>query len=299
MMFRRIPHILLLILCITVFSHSAGAQFRSEAFTQSYNDDKDSPADSIDTMWSFKEYFGGLAHKNDLKIGSMFAGSLVFVGGEQIYNRQYWKLPVIYGGIGAGIGLGIHYGKQGNKTASTLSYVGAGLVYWGALMDGIICYNREAPYPQPGRATIYSILVPGLGQAYNHEYWKIPIYVGGMATAAYFYATNKTGFDHYRDIYNQATDPAGGYDGPISAETALYYRDVYRRYRDYSLLALCAVYLLQVIDANVFAYMHDFNVTDDITMSVSPTYIAPDSQYAFNPTPQPYGTVGLGLSLKF
>ena len=62
----------------------ASAQFRSEAFQQQYNDDKSSPTDSVDVMFSFKEYFAGLGHRQEIKIGTMFAGSMLVVGGEQI-----------------------------------------------------------------------------------------------------------------------------------------------------------------------------------------------------------------------
>ena len=86
----------------------------------------------------------------------------------------------------------------------------------------------------PGRATLFSLLCPGLGQAYNGEYWKIPIYITGMATAFYFYDTNNINYQRYRRIYKEATanDPENPYTGPISAETAVYYRDIYRQYRD-------------------------------------------------------------------
>ena len=80
-----------------------------------------------------------------------------------------------------------------------------------------------------------------------------------------------------------------GYTGPITASTALWYRDVYRRYRDYSILATALFYLLQIIDANVFAYMHDFEVTDDISMNIEPAVIAPDNAYAMRMTP----TIGM------
>ena len=85
------------------------------------------------------------------------------------------------------------------------------------------------------------------------------------------------------------------YTGPISAQTALYYRDVYRRYRDYSVLAIAGFYLLQAIDANVFAYMHDFNVSDDLTLSVSPALVGADQEYALATGP----AMGLRFGLTF
>ena len=89
-------------------------------------------------------------------------------------------------------------------------------------------------------------------------------------------------------------------DVGISAETAKWYRDVYRRYRDYSIVATAAVYLLQVIDANVFAYMHDFEVTDDLTMNVSPTVILPYNEYAMNtPVMNGSGSSAVGMRIGF
>ena len=288
------------------------AQFRKEAFTQSFNDDQSSPADTADKLFSFKEYFRGLGHKEELKIGTLFAGSAVFVGGCQIYNRDYWKLPIIYGGIAAGIYGGIHFNNvyqrslavEGGtpdtraKTYSTLCYIGAGLTYWGSLMDGAVSYKPNV-FPQPGRATIYSLLVPGLGQAYNHEFWKVPIYIGGIVGSVHYYLVNKTNYERYRRIYIEATSSEVAYTGPIPAQTALYYRDVFRRYRDYSVLAIAAFYLLQVIDANVFAYMHDFEMSDDLALKVSPALIVPETQYAQQFTPMAPNAFGLRIGISF
>ncbi|MBP5566648.1 MAG: hypothetical protein J6X57_04065 [Bacteroidales bacterium] len=96
----------------------------------------------------------------------------------------------------------------------------------------------------------------------------------------HFYVLNKTNYVRFRRIYREATSTETPYNGPIGAETALYYRNVYRRYRDYSVLAIAGFYLLQVIDANVFAYMHDFNIADDLTMSIDPVVLPTDSFYA-------------------
>lgn len=322
---KYIIHIALLISCLCFCAINADAQFREEAFTQTYNEtDSTAVADTADKLFTFKELFGGLAHKQDLRIGTMFAGSIVLPGISQIYNRDYWKLPIVYGGIGLCAGFGGHYLHQYNmskkayeaafaadpntplridyraKRTGTWLMVGAGLVYWGSLMDGVVCYKKNE-HPHPGRATVYSILLPGLGQAYNGEYWKIPIYWGCLAGSVHFLCTNNTNYHRFKRIHNEASQP--GYTGPITAETAVWYRNVYRRYRDYSIVATALFYLLQVIDANVFAYMHDFEVTNDISMNFEPTVITPaNNAYAlnsYNPSLGGENAVGLKIGLRF
>ncbi|MCQ2115657.1 MAG: DUF5683 domain-containing protein [Bacteroidales bacterium] len=324
------------ILCLLAFAvgmsfpQRAKAQFKSEAFTQSYVDPNDTTfnSDTTDKIFSFKEYFGGLAHKNQMKIGTMFMGSMVLPGTAQIYNRQYWKLPIIYGGLGAFAGTGGYYlhnytksmkahtawetGRaeflqqnpggiwtpaepvidMRSKTIGTWLMVGAGAFYWGSMLDGAVCYDKNN-HPLPGRATIYSMLLPGLGQAYNGEYWKIPVYYSGMMAAGFMVYTNGTNYKRFKRIHNEATNPEIPYTGQISGETAKYYRDVYRRYRDYSIVATVLVYLLQVIDANVFAYMHDFDMSDDLSLELGPAIIPQNNAYAFSPD----GNTAFGLSL--
>jgi len=287
----RIRKILLLLVCLAALPAVSRAQFKEEAFNQSYVNPADSTAqkDSVDKMWTFREFYRGVTHKDSLRIGSMFAGATVFIGAEQIYNRQYWKLPIVYGGLGATVGLGFHFRQQYKadetqthaKDMATLMFASAGLIYWGTLMDGVVNYKRDVPN-QPGKATLYSILLPGLGQAYNGEYWKIPIYWGGLIGSYHFYSTNNTNYKRYKRIHNEATNPEVEYTGAITAERAVYYRDVFRRFRDYSTVAMIGFYLLQVIDANVFAYMQDFEVNDDLSMRVTPTVITPYTNYAMN-----------------
>ncbi len=320
----------LALVCLAAFSTGTKAQFKEEAFSQSYNDPSDTTGaarDSVDKMWSFREFFRGVSHKDTtLRIGTMFAGSTVFIGAEQIYNRQYWKLPVIYGGLGATIGMGIHYNskyrhsKKGydiamkldpdmefdldthSRDMATYMFASAGFIYWATLMDGVVNYKKDVRN-QPGKATLYSILLPGLGQAYNGEYWKIPIYWGMMIGSYHYFALNSRNYKRYKRIHNEATDPSGNYTGKIPADRALYFRNVYRRYRDYSVVAMVGTYLLQVIDANVFAYMQDFEVDDDLSLKVTPTiispyneYISPDNEYAFAPVTRtcPPGSFGAG-----
>lgn len=308
-MHRILKYIVVSVLFFAGFAITGKAQFKEDAFSQTYNDQADTTGrtDTTDKLFSFKEFFGGISGKNNLKIGTMFAGSVIMPGTAQMYNRQYWKLPIVYGGIGALAGTGgyyLHqYKKSGNtdlqaKNTGTWLMVGAGLVYWGSLMDGVASY-KSAKEPNPGRAALYSALLPGLGQVYNGEYFKVPIYWGCLLGSTHFLMNFNTNYKRFKRIHNEATtDP--NYSQSIPAETAKWYRDEYRRYRDYSIVATALFYLLQVIDANVFAYMHDFEVTDDITMNFEPTVITPDNVYAMH-TNTHFGqnAVGLRLGLRF
>lgn len=274
-------------------------QFKRDAFTQNYADTtQKTPADTSQ-LFNFKEFFGAMAHKRTASLKTLTIGSTVFIGGNQIYHKQYWKLPIIYGGIGAGIGSGIYFQNQYNasgdekfKTWSTLSYVGAGLVWWGSLMDGAVNFER-GKYPNPAKSTVYSILLPGLGQIYNGEAWKLPLYYGLMAGSVHFLVDNDVQYRRWKWIHNMATTEDDTVERPPqSGETAKYYRDVYRRYRDYSILAVVVSYLLQVIDANVFAYMQDFEVTDEIAFRMEPSLI-PQTGFAQTPA------VGMSIGLRF
>jgi hypothetical protein len=274
-------------------------QFKRDAFTQNYADTtQKTPADTSQ-LFNFKEFFGAMAHKRTASLKTLTMGSTVFIGGNQIYHKQYWKLPIIYGGIGAGIGSGLYFQNQYNasgdekfKTWSTLSYVGAGLVWWGSLMDGAVNFER-GKYPNPAKSTVYSILLPGLGQIYNGEAWKLPLYYGLMAGSIHFLVDNDVQYRRWKWIHNMATTEDDTVERPPQpGETAKYYRDVYRRYRDYSILAVVVSYLLQVIDANVFAYMQDFEVTDEIAFRMEPSLI-PQTGFAQTPA------VGMSIGLRF
>ena len=333
MLKRQYRYILAFIICLAGFAVDSSAQFKEEAFKQTYNEVSDSTAvtDTAAKLFSFKDWAGGMSHKHTIKIGTMFAGSLIMPGTAQYYNKDYWKMPIFYAGMGAFAGTGGYYMSKYTKTKKaydryiadkdafelkfgnidypfeapvldleskkkgTWLLLGAGLFYWGSLLDGVICYESETE-PNPGRATLYSLLLPGLGQIYNGELFKVPIYWGCLLGATHFLMNNNTNYKRFKMIHNEASMENS--ESPISAETAKWYRDVYRRYRDYSIVATALFYFLQVLDANVFAYMHDFEVTDDLTLNIEPTVIAPDNAYAIH-TSTSLGQNAFGLRLGF
>lgn len=286
---------------------TSGFGSSSSSFGQETNTNENDTA-SVTKQFSFKQYFNALAHKDTMKISWSFGGSLILPGTAQIYNKDYWKLPVLYCSVGGLVAGGIinnsRYIKTENenfKNNSTYFFIGAAVVYWASLLDGVMGYPTKLRY-HPGKATVYSIIFPGLGQAYNGDYWHIPVWYAALGVSGYCWSYYDKQYKRYKRLYNQATTEGGGYEGNISTDNLLYYRNTNRRFRDYSILATAGIYLLQVIDAYVFATMHDFDVSDDLTVDIAPAIISPITPAYGNYNYTSIGagnSYGLQLNIKF
>lgn len=119
----------------------------------------------------------------------------------------------------------------------------------------------------PSKAAFYSAILPGLGQAYNKKYWKIPIVYAAMGTGIYFYISNNKQYNRYRTAYKERL--AGVRDeffNVVPDENALIdAQEFYQRNRDLSLLLTVVAYVLNIVDANVDAHLLQFNVNDDLS----------------------------------
>jgi hypothetical protein len=154
------------------------------------------------------------------------------------------------------------------------------------------------PKHDPRKATRRSAIIPGWGQAYNHEYWKIPIVYAVLAIPAAMYVYNNNYYQITKFAFEARYQEANGdssnvkYIDPqlknLSISSLQNYRNAFRRDRDYSILWFLVAWGLQVVDATVFAHLKTFDVSNDLSMSVTPV---------FNPVTRSPG-LGLTLSLK-
>jgi hypothetical protein len=127
----------------------------------------------------------------------------------------------------------------------------------------------------PAKAAFYSAILPGLGQAYNKKYWKIPIVYGAIGTSLYLYIDNKEKYNEYRDAYKSrlAGNPDPEYDY-LSDTQLISAQEFYQRNASLSGLFVIGFYVLNIIDANVDAALIQFNVNQ--SLSVKPD-ITPDA----------------------
>ena len=121
---------------------------------------------------------------------------------------------------------------------------------------------------RPSKAAFYSAILPGLGQAYNKRYWKIPIAWGLIGGGIYFYIRNDKQYNRYRDAYKRRL--AGFTDDEffdlLSDDGLIGAQQQFRRNKEVSLLWTLGFYALNIIDANVDAHLLQFNVDENLSM---------------------------------
>ena len=114
----------------------------------------------------------------------------------------------------------------------------------------------------------YSAVLPGLGQAYNKDYWKIPVAYAGLAIPIYFYINNDKEYNRFRDAYKRRL--AGFEDdeffGQVNDDGLIEAQRFYQRNKEISLLVTAAIYVINIVDANVSAHLRQFNVSDDLSL---------------------------------
>jgi len=111
------------------------------------------------------------------------------------------------------------------------------------------------------KAILFSAVLPGAGQVYTQQYWKVPLILGLGGYWVYEWTRNNDRYREFRDLYSASviTAPPQG-DGRY-----LSLREFYRDQRDSFTWYMGLLYLLNVVDAYVGAELYDFDVGPDLT----------------------------------
>jgi hypothetical protein len=102
----------------------------------------------------------------------------------------------------------------------------------------------------PSKAAFYSAILPGLGQAYNKKYWKIPIVYGAIGAGVYFHIWNDKRYNSFRDAYKRRL--AG-------------FKDDEYQFLDNERLIQGQKFYQKNRDANVDAHLMQFNVNEKLS----------------------------------
>ena len=260
--------------------------------------------------------------------------SLALPGFGQIYNKQYWKLPILYSTVGASLGLCLWANSeyrplkrqfdaatdQSLLRSASLNSLQREMIKYNTIKQ-VFMVSTIASYlyfigdaamnystsevSHVKRATTLAMICPGAGQIYNKSYWRAPIVLGGFATTIYCIDWNNRGYQRFKKAYRLKADydanpdsyPDGSLDefgGRYSATFLKNLRNSYRRNRDLCIILTAGLYVLQIIDAHVDAHLREYDISRDLNIKVEPTV-----NYAFNPVTGGSAAVGMNFSLTF
>lgn len=271
---------------------------------------------------------------DSMSLSGMSWASAIMPGFGQVYNKQYWKLPVLYGVLATGITLYVKESQrykplkaeydaytEGNylrdpyldelqssmirSNTRRQIYLGATIAsYIYSIGDAAVNYSTNE-VSGVKRATTLATICPGAGQIYNKSYWKVPFVIGGFASLIYVLDWNNRGYKRFKTAYlltyeyensdDEEAEPLDEFGGRYSSSYLKDIRDSYRRNRDMSIIFLAGLYIFQIIDAHVDAHFKDFDVSDDLAMSIEPIV-----DYAYSPVKRTEAPVfGFNVGFKF
>ena len=206
---------------------------------------------------------------DSMSLSKMCWLSLPLPGFGQIYNKQYWKLGILYPVVGASIGMFVHEHKQYKPLKAeydqylidngymrtpdldeiqtklirhnTMQQIYAGIAiasYLYFIGDAAINYSTNE-VSRVKRATALSTIFPGAGQVYNKSYWRVPIVLGGLASTIYTIDWNNRGYQRFKTAYSLRVDydknpqnyPNGAADEFRGAYSATFLKNLKDSYR--------------------------------------------------------------------
>lgn len=139
--------------------------------------------------------------------------------------------------------------------------------------DSLANTSLETIALKPIKVSFYSAILPGLGQAYNKKYWKIPVVYAALGTSTYYYIYNNNRFKEYRTAFKLHKLGQGELSQypTLSLDVLQQAQEYHKKDRDLSMMVSVGLYFLQIIEASVDAHLQYHNI--DNKLGFSPTLI--------------------------
>ena len=144
--------------------------------------------------------------------------------------------------------------------------------------DSVIFFNSLTSQ-DPNKAALYSGVLPGLGQAYNGQYWKIPIIYGGGMIFVHFIIYNNELYNQFRTaeiaVNDSREDTVNPFEaaapGRFAERSISLNKEAFRRNRDFLIILASVFYLINVAEAHIAAHLKEFDVNRSLSVSMRPS----------------------------
>ncbi len=147
-----------------------------------------------------------------------------------------------------------------------------------ATVDGL-AQDKGSPFGffkmfsgNPGKAALYSALVPSAGQLYNKNYWKVPFVLAAEGTALYLIIDNSSNFRAWRQAHiDFDAERITSFRNATTTSQARLARDQWQQWRDFAIIGTVAIHLIQIADAFIHRHLVEFDVSDDLSLNAYTT----------------------------
>ena len=133
--------------------------------------------------------------------------------------------------------------------------------------------SKKIFYGEPGKAALYSLIIPGAGQLYNKRWWKVPFVYALEGSAVYLLINNLNTYSNWNNCYIDLVNndiPSSFCDSFTKEDqsTAFRIRNSTRTNKELSFIFLGLAHLLNVVEAFVDRHLINFDTSDNLTYSV-------------------------------
>ncbi len=143
----------------------------------------------------------------------------------------------------------------------------------------------------PRKASLYAAILPGLGQIYNKDYWKLPLVYGGFVALGLTVNFWTDQYNTFRaDLFalldsGEDLSPRG-----LNEQQLRSLVDDSRRERDFYMIMTGVFYLLQIAEAHIAAHLKEFKLNPDLRVKIEPSFEQPQFENY---------RAGLSIKLRF
>jgi len=125
-------------------------------------------------------------------------------------------------------------------------------------------------YPYAGRSALLSTILPGAGQVYNRQSWKVGLVWGGIGFTLYNLDQNLSQYRRFRDAYELSIMGEEHALSFLSENALKTYRDQFRSNLELNYIALGAIYLLNIAEAFISGHLAGFDVSENLSFHIPP-----------------------------
>lgn len=130
---------------------------------------------------------------------------------------------------------------------------------------------------RPGKAALYSLILPGAGQVYNKSYFRVPFVYAAVGAMGYIMIDNTQKYKCFRDAYiakidgepldlsSRCINKGGNLIQFAEASTLRIARDQYNKNRQSAIIGFALVWIANSVDAYVNAHLKGFDMSEDLS----------------------------------